>query len=113
MDIAIQKLRPRCFELMIDMLSHYKQNMLTKMMLNCIPDMIVKNSIFVKKFLDSCVYKSLWMELAQVIPWPQQMEQKIFPCHTSIISQSILEDQIFQHMSKSQLLEFKNKEDVE
>ena len=40
LNIAIKKFRPRCFELMLDMLSNFQQHMLTKMMLDCIPDMI-------------------------------------------------------------------------
>lgn len=44
LEIAMKMQRPRCFELMIDMLTGYDASFLSKMMLNSLPEMISTSS---------------------------------------------------------------------
>jgi len=44
LEIALRMQRPRCFELMIDMLVNFDACFLSKMMLNSLPEMISNSS---------------------------------------------------------------------
>jgi hypothetical protein len=38
------------------------------------------------------------MESAQLIPWPSEMKEMIFDCHTSIISPQIIVDEVGKYI---------------
>ena len=86
LELALKKQRPKCFELMIDMLEDYESFFLSKMMLNSFPQMIAQSTDMITKFLSSCVYKSPLMIEAKLIPWPDELDEFVFASHTSLIS---------------------------
>ena len=64
LEIALKMQRPRCFELMVEMLQKYDQFFLTKMMLNSLPEMISNNSDTIINFFSENIYISPLMESA-------------------------------------------------
>lgn len=56
LDIAIENDRLVCFELMLDMLEDYNQKCLSKMMLSCMPHMILARSEVIYKYFNTCLY---------------------------------------------------------
>jgi len=56
LDVAIIKNRPKCFEVMIDLLEGYSEYMLSKLMCTIIPDMIDHANDTVLNFFNSAIY---------------------------------------------------------
>lgn len=90
----MQKERPKSFELMIDMLELFENFCLSKMMLESIPYMIRQSTDMIVKFFDNCIYKPQLMRTPIIVPWPNDLEEHIFASHTSLISQSILVEEL-------------------
>ena len=56
LQIALKGQRPKCFELMIDMLEGYSGTCITKMMLPSLQDMITHGSDIIVNFFDTCTF---------------------------------------------------------
>jgi hypothetical protein len=94
LELALKKQRPKCFELMIDLLEDYESFFLSKMMLNSFPQMIHQSTDLIVKFFSSCTFKSPLMQEAKLIPWPENLDEYVFACHTSLISPQIMIDEL-------------------
>ena len=57
LDVALAKNRPKSFEIMIDLLSDYKEYMLSKLMLSVVPSMIDQANATVLNFYNNAIYK--------------------------------------------------------
>ena len=105
LEIALKKQRPKCFELMIDMLEDYQEFFISKMMLNSFPQMIANSTDMIVKFLSTCSYKSPLMLEAKLIPWPDELEEYVFASHTSMISPQIMIDELSKYIDMVKLSE--------
>ena len=85
LDVAIKNERPKSFELMINLLEPFDQFSLSKMMLSIFPNMIRQGSDMIVKFFSSGIYKPPMMQDAIIIPWPSNLDEFVFPCHTCLI----------------------------
>jgi len=74
LDIAMEEHRPRCLEVMIELLSCYPKYMLSKMMLPVVPHMIDNATGTVLNFYSSAIFKPSLMEIPMNIPWPDDTD---------------------------------------
>jgi hypothetical protein len=87
LDIALEKNRPKSFELMIDMLEGYTEYMLSKLMLSVVPFMINNANETIQRFYKGAVYKPSLMQQPFIITWPDELDDFVFCSKTSIMSQ--------------------------
>ena len=85
MDIALDKSRPKSFELMISLLEPLDSFCLSKMMLKSFPSMIKMGTGSILKFLDTCTYKPLVISNEVIVRWPNEMKELVFSSSTSLI----------------------------
>jgi hypothetical protein len=97
LDIALKMNRPKSFELMIDMLTGYSDFMLSKLMLSVVPYMINDANDTVLKFYDGAVYKPPLLQHAMIIPWPENLNEFVFCSKTSILSQTLLIQELYDN----------------
>ena len=90
LQIALSNQRPKCFELMIDMLEGYSGFCITKMMLHSIQDMINHGSEIIVKFFDTCTFQPLLMQQPLIVPWPQDLDELVFATGSSLINPDFL-----------------------
>lgn len=100
LDIAIEADRLVCFELMLDMLEDYNNKCLSKMMLGCIPHMVLARSEIIYKYFDTCLYQPFTMAFDHRIPWPHDLKEVTFASHTVLISEDMLLKEIGKAMSR-------------
>lgn len=74
--------------------------------------MICQSTDMIVKFLSTCTYKSPLMEEAKLIPWPDDLDEYVFACHTSIISPQIMIDELSQFIDMEKLAEEAKNEKV-
>lgn len=94
LDIAIENERPKCFELMLDMLEDFNGMCLSKMMLQSFPYMILSGSDLITKFFNTCTYQPATMTKNIRVPWPQHLKEVIFASHSALISEPMLIEEI-------------------
>jgi len=56
--------------------------------------MIQQGSDMIVKFFSSGVYQPPLMQEALIVPWPEGLEEYKFACHTSLITQKLLVDEL-------------------
>jgi hypothetical protein len=95
LDLAIKGNTPKSLDLMIDMLSWTKNGTITRMMLKCFPKLMFIQSEIFQQFLNNITFKPALMEKANIIPWPEDLQEFIFASHTSIISDEVLLEALY------------------
>lgn len=86
LDLALKKQRTKSFELMIEMIEEFDTMSFSKMMINVIPYMVESPSNLIKNFFDRCICKPLLMQQEVTIPWPEGLEEFVFPSKTSLVN---------------------------
>jgi hypothetical protein len=71
---------------MIEMLEHFETMGISKMMLSVIPYMIKSPSNFIKNFFDLMICQPLIMQQEVSIPWPDNLDEFVFPSTTSLVN---------------------------
>jgi hypothetical protein len=79
---------------MIGMLENFPDRCVTKMMLQSLSMLLSHSSEVIISFFDNTIYQPPQMQVEQFIPWEDDMENFIFPSHTSIISSKLLVDKM-------------------
>jgi hypothetical protein len=87
---SIQQESPKSFELMVHILNDFDNICLTKMILKSLPVILAHESPKVVEFFVTAFYETLTMAAPLLIPWPEDCEEFIFPCNTSIISRNLV-----------------------
>ena len=72
---------------MIEMLEDFHTLSISKMMLSVIPYMIKSPSNYIKNFFDLLVCRPLIMQQEVSVPWPESLDEFIFPSTTSLVNQ--------------------------
>jgi hypothetical protein len=72
---------------MIEMIEEFDSMSISKMMLSVIPYMIQSPSNFIKNFFDMMVCRPMIMQQEVSIPWPENLDEHIFPSITSLVNQ--------------------------
>ena len=103
LDLALKKQRTKSFELMIEMIEEFETMSISKMMLSVIPYMIQSPSNFIKNFFDMLVCRPLIMQQEVSIPWPENLDEFIFPSTTSLVNHK---KTLIRELIKSGQLEF-------
>jgi hypothetical protein len=71
---------------MVDMLKGFDDRCLTKMMLKSLAVMLSHENIEVVNFFETAFYQPPLMKEELFVPWNDDMEQFVFPCHTSVVT---------------------------
>jgi hypothetical protein len=87
---SIQQESPKSFELMVHILNDFDNICLSKMILKSMPIIFSHQSPKVIEFFETAIYENLTMCSPLMIPWPDDLEEFVFPCNTSIISQNLV-----------------------
>jgi len=88
--LAVASQSPASFECMIDMLKDFPDQCISKMMLKSLALIVSHENSAVIDFFECNIFQPPLMQIQQFIPWGDDMEEFIFPCHTSIISRELL-----------------------
>ena len=94
---AIESQSPKSFEIMVQGLCEYTDLCITKMMLKSLALILSSENQQVIDFFNSATFQPPQMAMEQFVPWQEGIEQLVFPCHTSIISQELLIEKIEKH----------------
>jgi len=86
LDLALKHQRTKSFEQMIEMLEMFETMSISKMMLSVIPYMIKSPSNFIKNFFDLLICQPLIMQQEVSIPWPENLDEFVFPSTTSLVN---------------------------
>lgn len=90
LDWALDKQRPKSFELMISLLGNFNHIPITKMMITTLPQMVKSNTEVIYKFFENCHYKNTDNEECLVVFWPNELKEFHFVSPTSFITQKSL-----------------------
>lgn len=91
MFLAIQSQSPQSFEFMLEMLADFPDYCISKMILKSLFLTFTHPSDSVLTFFDNNIFMPPQMQIEQFIPWEDgDMEEFIFPSHTSIISTELI-----------------------
>ena len=71
LDLAIEMERPKCFELMTNMLTSFSKVMLSRSMIKSFPFMISQNSPIIHQFFEKAMYQPKLMKEPLLVNWPQ------------------------------------------
>ena len=63
---------------------------ITKSMLSSLTLILLNEDESVVNFFDGAFYQPPQMRIDWFIPWKEGIEELVFPCHTSVISQELL-----------------------
>jgi hypothetical protein len=88
---SIQQESPKSFELMVHVLNDFDNICISKMILKSLPVILAHQSPKVIEFFETAIYENLSMQTPLLIPWPEELEEYVFPCNTSIISQNLVQ----------------------
>ena len=87
---SIAEESPKSFELMVHILNDFDNICITKMILKSLPVILAHQSPNVIEFFETAIYKTLAMENPLMIPFPDDLEEFVFPCNTAIISEKLV-----------------------
>ena len=71
--------------MMVDMLSHFQDRAITKMMLDSIPTLLSQDTEIMLNFFKNAFFKPALMQRDIIIPWPEDKDDHLFAYHTSLI----------------------------
>jgi hypothetical protein len=87
---SLKQESPKSFELMCALLNDFDYICLSKMILKSLPVILGHESEPVYMFFESAFFKNNSMEKALFVPWHDDMDEFVFACNTSIISQDLV-----------------------
>lgn len=88
---AISSQAPASFECMIEMIIDFPEYAISKMVLKSFALILSHESETVIDFFENNIYQPPQMQEEQFVPgWTDDMDQFVFPSHTSVISKKFL-----------------------
>lgn len=88
---AISSQSPASFETMIEMIIDFPEYSISKMVLKSFALILSHESETVIDFFETNIYQPPQMQEEQFVPgWTEDMDQFVFPSHTSVISKKFL-----------------------
>ena len=88
---SIQLESPKSFELMVHILNDFDNICISKMILKSLPVILAHQSPKVIEFFETTIYQTMTMLKPLLIPFPEELDEFVFPCNTSIISQKLVQ----------------------
>ena len=79
---------------MVEMLIDFPEQCVSKMMLKSLAVVLSHESESVINFFEECIFKPPQMQIEQFLPWNDDMDEFVFPSHTSVISKRLLIDEL-------------------
>jgi hypothetical protein len=91
---AISQQSPKSFQCMVEMLIDFPEQCVSKMMLKSLAVVLSHESESVINFFEECIFKPPQMQIEQFLPWNDDMDEFVFPSHTSVMSRKLLIDEL-------------------
>lgn len=111
LELARANQRPKAFELMVDCLSTLNNFFYTKNIIDEFKTLVSYDCDIGFKFLDSLHIIPITVYEGLTLPWRSDMQELIFPCHTSLVTRKIIleEAEVDEELHKQQIADREEK----
>lgn len=97
---------------MVQLLFDFRNMCLSKLMLKSLPLVLSHESQAVINFFEERIFCPPQMQIEHFVPWNPDLEEVIFPCHTSIIWKELLIEKFAEQGIGSGVIEDESKEEA-
>ena len=94
LEVAHVTQRPKSFELMVHLLTTYKDFCFTKSMVSQLLKMIKLEIHTIQLFFNECTFTPFWIKEGVTINWEVARDDYVFASHTSYITEELLNNEL-------------------
>ena len=95
LQIAIKSKKPITFEMMVGMLKNFDDICSSKMMLGNFTSLMNHQAL---EYFDKAQFNPPLLQVTYPIDWPEEIDEIVFTCETSLLTQSTLTKKIKERM---------------